>query len=115
MVESQMVIKQYIDMERKLLFVESSNPEERTILDGEYLSQDSIFIVPTNETETVQSIVRSICFQHFQNSMPVLAQKVIEFANHSLRMTFSLTLLRDILDLLSQQHSYLKTLKRYFQ
>jgi hypothetical protein len=58
-------------------------------------------------------LVRSIAYEYFQADLPHLAAKVSEFAVEALGMSFSLSLLREIMAEIRRQAGLLKFYQNY--
>lgn len=58
-------------------------------------------------------MVRSITYEYFHTDLPLLASKVKEFTINALGMTYSLTLFRDIMNIIRKQTDLLAFYQGY--
>ena len=74
--------------------VTTDHPREGSLLEEQHPRSNKHYFVSTHEVQPVSTMIRSILFECFRGSPPLLAKKVTEFSLAALNMTLSLTLLR---------------------
>lgn len=83
------------------LLVSTSNTDEKARLEEEFSERENYFQVPEKESSTLEAIFRAVSFQSFHNTPPLLAQKILTFAENAVSRIFCLDLLREMMQIVS--------------